>query len=148
MKRRIIGCGNPDRGDDAAGVLAARRLRELGLDAVEHTGDGAALLEAWKDAAEVILVDAAVTGAAAGTIHVWHGKKAPVEAGTLRCSTHHFGVGEALRLAATLGRLPEKLTIYGIEGKAFGVGTEPSGEVAAAVKEVVRRIAEEVKRAG
>ena len=148
MKRRIIGCGNPDRGDDAAGVLVARRLQEMGCQAIEYTGDGTGLLEVWMDAAEVFLIDAVVTGAAAGAIHVWDGHKAPVEAGTLRCSTHHFGVGEALRLATALGRLPEKLTIYGIEGKAFGVGTEPSGEVVAAVKEVARRIAEEVKRDG
>ena len=37
----ILGCGNPDRSDDAAGVLVVRRLRELGIHADEFGGDGA-----------------------------------------------------------------------------------------------------------
>jgi len=41
---RIIGCGNLDRGDDAAGLLVARRLRALGVEAAEHSGEGLTLL--------------------------------------------------------------------------------------------------------
>ncbi len=41
----IIGCGNSDRSDDAAGLLVARRLRELGIDARELSGDMLGLLD-------------------------------------------------------------------------------------------------------
>jgi Ni,Fe-hydrogenase maturation factor len=42
VEYRIIGCGNAERGDDAAGLLLVRRLRELGVDAHEHSGEGRA----------------------------------------------------------------------------------------------------------
>lgn len=143
MKRRIIGCGNPDRGDDAAGLLVARRLRELGWEAVEYTGEGTGLLDLLEDAAEVVLVDAAVTGSPAGTIHVWDAPGALPHWEALGGSTHHFGIAEGLRLAASLGRLPEKLRVYGIEGQEFGLGEAPSPEVVQAAEEVARRIAAE-----
>ena len=43
----VIGCGNTDRGDDGAGILVARQLRTLGLNAIEHCGDGPPLIELW-----------------------------------------------------------------------------------------------------
>ncbi len=141
MKRLIIGCGNPDRGDDAAGLLAARRLRELGCQAVEYTGEGTGLLDFFEGTAEVVLVDAAVTGAAPGTVHVWESPSALPQREMLGGSTHHFGIAEGLRLAAALGCLPQKLVIYGIEGRSFGIGEAPSPEVIRAVEEVARRIA-------
>jgi hydrogenase maturation protease len=141
VKRLIIGCGNPDRGDDAAGLLAVRRLRELGCEAVEYTGEGTGLLDFFEGAAEVVLVDAAVTGAAPGAIHVWDSAEALPEWAALGASSHHFGIAQGLRLAAALGCLPEKLVIYGIEGRSFGIGEAPSPEVIRAVEEVARRIA-------
>ena len=44
MALLIIGCGNFDRGDDAAGLLVARRLHALGVDTlhieiIEHSGE-------------------------------------------------------------------------------------------------------------
>ena len=59
----IIGCGNRDRGDDGAGILVAERLRELGIEANTRSGEAVDLIEAWKSADDVIVVDAVVTGA-------------------------------------------------------------------------------------
>lgn len=143
MRRLIVGCGNPDRGDDAAGLLAARRLNELGCEAIEYTGDGVGLLELFEGAVDVVLIDAAVTGAAAGTVHVWDGRDALPGWEATGGSTHHFGVAEGLRLAAALGRLPERVLVYGIEGRNFGLGDAPSPEVLRAVEELARRIASE-----
>jgi len=53
--RLVLGCGNPDRGDDAAGRLVARRLGELGIEARENSGDALALLDAWQGADEVVV---------------------------------------------------------------------------------------------
>lgn len=143
MRRLIIGCGNPDRGDDAAGLLVARRLGEFGCEAVEHTGEGVALLDLFEQAADVVIVDAAVTGAPAGTIHVWDAKGTLPGWEAAGGSTHHFGIAEGLRLAAALGRLPERVLVYGIEGRNFGLGDAPSPEVLRAVEELARRIASE-----
>ncbi|HOK45637.1 MAG TPA: hydrogenase maturation protease [Bryobacteraceae bacterium] len=144
-KPLIIGCGNPDRGDDAAGLLVVKRLRSMGIAAEEHSGEGLALMEAWSGAGSVILIDAVVTGAAPGAISVWDARTAPVSRGAFRASTHSFGAAEAVELARALDRLPASLTIYGIEGKNFERGARPAPEVLAAVEEVAQRIAEQVQ---
>lgn len=145
MRALIIGCGNPDRGDDAAGILVARRLRAKGVEALEQTGDGADLMEAWSGHDRVVIVDAVVTGRSAGTITAWDGKSAPVIGDRHRGSTHGFGVAEAVRLARALDRLPQTLTIYGIEGRQFGLSRAPSPEVVAAAERLARHIADEAE---
>lgn len=143
----IIGCGNADRGDDGAGLLVARRLRALGLDAREQSGDAAGLLEIWKSVPAgrpVIVVDAVVTGSPVGSIFRWDASGAALSVGSPGGSTHGLGVAEAVELARVMGRLPQDLLIYGIEGVRFEPGAEPSPEVLRAVGELVERIAQEV----
>lgn len=145
----VIGCGTFDRADDAAGLLVARRLRELGVDAREQSGEAPALMESWKDAGAdrgVILIDAVVTGAPSGTITVWDARSAPVTGDFFRCSTHSFGVAEAIELAKILDLLPPQVLIYGIEARQFETGTSPSIEVLRAIEELAGRIAEEVSQ--
>ena len=137
----IIGVGNPDRSDDAAGLLVARRLRELGIDAQEHTGDPLALIDAWDEAGEAILIDTVVTGASPGTITKWDAADTPLLPDPFCCSTHGFGVAEAVEIARRLGRLPARLLIYGIEGASFEIGGALSVEVVAAVERVAEEIA-------
>jgi hydrogenase maturation protease len=148
VRTLVIGCGNADRGDDAAGLLVAGRLQSLGIDAREHAGDGLALLESWSQAESVIIVDAVISGASEGAISVWDARTAPVARDVFRASSHAFGVAEAVELGRALGRLPPSLTIYGIEARQFELGSPPSLEVLAAVEEVASRIAKEVHSAG
>ena len=103
---RIIGIGNPDRGDDAAGLVAARRLGGL-----EHNGDALSLIDAWDGADDVLLIDAVVTGASPGTLHCWDARHLPLEAVGLRVSTHAFSIIDAIRLAESTNRLPRKLVV-------------------------------------
>ena len=141
----ILGCGNRQRGDDAAGILAVERLRALGIAAEVCAGEPSALMEAWSGvdrADDVIVIDAVVTGAPVGTVHVWDGQRLPAFA-TATGSTHGFGVAQAIELARVLDRLPACLRVYGIEGKRFEIGSEVSPEVEQAVEEVVQRIAGE-----
>jgi hydrogenase maturation protease len=141
----IIGVGNPDRSDDAAGLLVAQRLRELGIDAQEHTGDPLALIDAWDGAGEAILIDTVVSGAAPGMMTKWDAAKTPLPADQFCCSTHAFGIAEAVEIARSLGRLPRRLVIYGIEGASFELGGAPSVEVVAAVGRVAQEIARSVQ---
>lgn len=137
----IIGCGNSDRGDDGAGILVARRLRELGLDALEHSGDGLALMELWSSDDEVILVDAMLSGANPGTVSTWDAIAHPLCAESYRCSTHAFGPREAIELARALDRLPARIQIYGIEAAGCEPGDAPCREVLEAVERVAGQIA-------
>ncbi len=142
----VIGVGHPDGGDDAAGLLVARRLRALGLRAIELPGEAAGLMEAWEGEQDVILADATLTGAPAGSIRIWDACSAPLRRESFRCSTHGMGVAEAVELARVLGRLPARMRIYGIEGRRFDPGAELSPEVAAAIDEAVRQILQEAER--
>jgi len=137
----ILACGNRDRADDAAGILVAERLRELGIDAKECAGEASDLMEAWSAANDVIVIDCVMTGAPGGTVHLWDASHPLVVKSS--SSTHGFGLGEAIELARSLGRLPARLRIYGIEGKNFEIGGAVSAEVARGVAEVVHKIAAE-----
>jgi hydrogenase maturation protease len=138
----VIGCGNVERGDDAAGLLVVRRLRDLGVEAYEQTGESLALIDSWRGAEDVILVDAVVTGQAAGEITIWDARSAPLVGDYLRCSTHAFGVVEAIELARLFDWLPSRLLIYGIEGKQFSPGSQPSPALLQAVERVSEQIAQ------
>ncbi len=126
----ILCFGNADRGDDAAGVLVARRLSL-------PVSEPAAILEMSADA-HVILVDTVVTGSAPGTIHTWEASARPLSREPFRCSTHSLGVADTIELARALGRLPQRVTIYGIEGAQFEPGAAPLPAVAVAVDQLVR----------
>ena len=139
---RIIGCGNSDRGDDGAGILVARRLRELGFDAIEHSGDGLALIELWHGSDDVILVDAVQSGGEPGAVTVWDPVSQALPTQECRSSTHVLGPAEAIEIGRAVGRLPERIRIYGIEAASFEPGAQPSEAVLVAVDAVVRELAQ------
>jgi hydrogenase maturation protease len=146
-KLLVIGVGNAYRGDDAAGLLVARRLSEVspaGVTILEHAGDGPSLIELWRDARHVILVDAANGGAGVGEIRRFDAGRQPLPAGLFHCSSHALGPVEAIELARVLGRLPERIVVYAIAGRVFDPGGGPCPEVEAAVREVVRRVLAEL----
>lgn len=136
---KIIGCGNRDRGDDQAGLLVSERLRELGLDAETYAGDPLSLFQRWSAYDNVIVVDAILTGAPAGTVRVWD-RELPHVSGGLVVSSHGFDIGKGIELAQALNRLPARLRVYGIEGRQFDQGAGISPEVERAVESVVRQI--------
>jgi hydrogenase maturation protease len=135
----IIGCGNRDRGDDGAGILVAERLRELGRAADTRIAEPVDLIETWKGADDVIVVDATVTGAPIGSLQMWDGRHQFVSIRT-NTSTHGLRVAEAIELACVLDQLPTRLRVYGIEGRRFELGAKISPEVRLTVEEFVRRI--------
>jgi len=138
----VIGCGNRDRGDDGAGVMVAERVRELGVEAEICTGEALALIETWNGIDDVVVVDAVVTGAPAGKVWLWEGAEVNVER-SVSVSTHGFGVAEAIKLARLLDRLPNRLRVFGIEGRRFDVGASASPDVVRAVEELAKQIAGE-----
>jgi hydrogenase maturation protease len=146
----VIGVGNPMRGDDAVGRLLARRLRELALPDVavhEESGEGTALIEAWRNAGAVILIDAAQSGAAPGTIRRIDASQTPVPSRFFHYSTHAFSVAEAVELARALHQLPPRIILYSIEGRDFNAGGELSPEVAASFDELLSRVRKELRAA-
>ena len=107
-----------------------------GIDCLALSGEGAELMDAWRSADRVVLVDAASSGAAPGTIHRFDAAATTVPSGLFHYSSHQFSVAEAIELGRILGRLPARMTIYGIEGRDFSYGERLSPEVAAAAEGV------------
>lgn len=145
--RLVLGIGNADRGDDAAGCVVARRLRgQLPADVAigEHDGELTGLLARLAGVREAILVDACSAGSAPGTVRRFDVQAAPLPALQLRTSTHAIGLGDVLELARAMGELPPRCIVYAIEGAAFATGAPLSAPVAAAVDDVAGRIRTEL----
>lgn len=138
----IIGCGNRDRGDDAAGLLVVDRLQQMGISAVAFTGDSLGLIEQWNTESEVLLIDAVVTHAPSGSVHVFDVGQASMGQHPAT-STHGLGVAEAIGLARQLGRLPRRMRLYCIEGHSFDVGSGVSPLVVEAAETIALQIANE-----
>jgi len=144
---RVIGVGNDLRGDDAAGLLVARKVAELQPDHEVHesSGDPALLMERLEGNAKTVLVDAVDSGGAPGEIHRLEAHAAPLPTDYFHCSTHAFGIAEAIELARNLDRLPPEVVVYGIEGRNFQAGQTMSPEVEAAIATVAQRILREAE---
>lgn len=100
------------------------------------------LIELWEGEPDVTVIDAMVSGAEPGTITRFNGLSDRVPAGSFP-STHSFGLAESLELARLLGRLPARLTIYGIEASSFGHGEPLSPVVREAVETLAAALTEE-----
>ncbi len=143
----VIGVGNEFRGDDAAGIIVAQRLGEMkipGVTAIEQSGEGADLMAAWEGQESVFLVDAAQSGVEQGTIHRFEAHAGRLPADSLSFSSHAFGVVEAVELARSLGQLPSKLVVYGIEGRSFNLSDGVSSSVQQSINKVIKMILQEI----
>ena len=141
----IVGIGNIFRRDDGAGIEVVRRLaaRDLeGAELKEESGEGASLMEAWRGYRSVILVDAVSSGFPAGALHFLNPLEKKVPSEFFHYSTHAFSVAESVEMARALEILPERMWIYGIEGKDFGSGEGLTAEIERSVREVVRILEE------
>ncbi len=150
MQSMVIGVGNSYRRDDGAGVRVARAVGAAqlpGVSAIEASGEGAALLEAWSGAADVVVIDAVHSGAAPGTVVRFTLPGDEIPTGYFHYSTHAFSVAEAVALGRELDLLPARLTVIGIEGEDFGSGEGLSAEVEAAVARVVGELLRELHTA-
>ena len=143
----VVAIGNPDRGDDGFGPAVAQRLRGRvppTVRVLERSGDALALIEDWNSSPPVIIVDAMTPITKPGRVHRLDLTHSPLPVGCSPRSSHAFGVAETVELARSLGRLPQCLLAYVVEGEQFGTGAPLSLVVAEAVGDVAERIASEV----
>ena len=146
-KALVIGIGNLMRGDDGAGPAVARLLWAMlppDIDVIEHTGEGTSLMDLWRGVERVILIDATRSGSAPGTIHRVDVIDGPLPTSLFPCSTHGFGVAEAVKMARALHELPPQFVIYGIEAEQFAEGSGLSASLSAAIEAVAEQIVRDV----
>ncbi len=149
---RVIGIGNAWAGDDTVGIAVTRHLKTQnlkGVDIIEAGLIGLNVLDLMDGAEHVILIDAVQSDQSPGTIHRL---EIPgdlqfvmkVSWGSSTASTHSFGLGEALALGNTLGKLPPKLTIYGVELDQVTQGESLSPPVAQTITRVATHIQQDL----
>ena len=146
VRRLVVGVGNPDRGDDGAGLLVARMLRDRlppDVRIEERLGGAAELIELLREADQAVLIDAMVSGAPAGTIRRFDCAVGDVAPGRGQASSHGLGVAEAVGLASALSCLPAVCLIYGVEAAEFSPGSDMSDAVVDGAEAVADRIAAE-----
>ena len=148
MTTLVVGCGNADRGDDGVGLAVARSVEAAGVPGVRvvaGASDPASLMELWAGMDQVVVVDAASSGSAPGTVRRLDPTVEPVPARPA-VSSHALGPAEAVELARALGRLPARIVLYAIEAQDCAHGSPLSPAVAASAPVVVAEILARVRQ--
>ena len=131
----ILGLGNPYMRDDAVGIFVARELKKmkLGRRVVVHESHTleASLIWQFRDAASLVVVDAAKSGAPPGTVSKF--AVAPKRSQTTGIpSLHELQLHDLIDLAGTeLISVP--VTVVAIEPKDCSAGEGLTEEVKAAI---------------
>ncbi|SDH87107.1 hydrogenase maturation protease [Roseospirillum parvum] len=143
----VLGVGHPDRGDDALGhrLVAHLEGRLPGVEVVAHHGEGLGLIALWEDRQTVVLVDAAQSGAAPGTLHRLDSADGsllnPLAGRLFATNSHAFGVAQAIHTAAVLKRLPGRLVVLAVEAADLTLGHGLSAPVAAMMPPLAEAVA-------
>ncbi|MBF8293954.1 MAG: hypothetical protein HW389_499 [Bacteroidetes bacterium] len=151
MKTVVVGIGNDFRGDDGAGLAAARALMKLALPdvgIVELNGEVTRLLDSLQHCDTAIVIDAVQSQVPPGTIHRLDASQNPLPGSRNKRSTHGISLGSVLELARAQGGFPRRVLIYGIEGASFEHGRTLTPQVEKAVERLVQEIAEDLRDAG
>ena len=83
-----------------------------------------------------------VTGRRPSSVFTLDGLAAPLATRPRMGSSHALGVAEAIALSRTLGWLPRRLTLYGIEARRFELGEPPSKSVIRAIERTALKVYE------
>ena len=105
-------------------------------------------MAAWEGRDRVVLIDAMRSGSPPGTVRRFDAGRGDLPDGAFACSSHLYGPAEAVALARSLGRLPESLVVYGVEGADFTLGAGLSPEVASALDALIDELLAAWSRGG
>ncbi|HEX2912947.1 MAG TPA: hydrogenase maturation protease [Chloroflexia bacterium] len=148
-KTLFIGIGNEWRSDDGVGLALARLLRQAAppnVTVLESSGEGASLLALMEGAERVYLADALCSKQPPGTIQRFDLHSLNLSLDKLNCSSHLFGLAEALEVGRALNCLPAFLIFYGIEGQDFSYGQGLTPAVESALTTASQQILAEIKQ--
>jgi len=141
---RVIGLGNPLRGDDGIGCRVVSELEQLPLpddiDLVDGGTGGLNIISLFEGARGLLLVDAVDMGGSPGTIIRLdkHQLLAGAE-GQERIDAHGNNLCQMLQLADALGMLAE-LVFFGVQIGRADYETGLSEAVAAALPELLDQV--------
>jgi hydrogenase maturation protease len=147
----ILGIGNVLMGDEGIGVHVVRHLMNMppdgrslpeGVTCLDGGTGSFNLLEPMQQARKIILIDATIDGAPAGTVRRLRPRFSKDYPRTL--TAHDIGLKDLLDAFYLLGN-PLEVILFAVSIASLQeVGTELSPEIAAVVPQVARRVMEEV----
>ena len=141
----VVGCGNPNRGEDGAGPAVVRALRARGLQGaklLDAGTDGMAAMFAARGCTRLGLVDACRSGSEPGALFEVPGEMLEARHPP-SFNLHDFRWEHALFAGRKMygADFPRDVTVFLIEAQTLDYGTELSEPVAATVGKVAERIA-------
>ncbi|HDS29986.1 MAG TPA: hydrogenase maturation protease [Firmicutes bacterium] len=151
MKIIVLGLGNELICDDGVGIFAARILTDKlrgveGVDVIETSVHGIALMDFFIDYDKAILIDAITTGKhPPGTILELG--KSDFRA-VMAPSPHYSGLPEMLAIARELEiDFPDEFVVFAVEaGDVLSMGEPMTHEVESALPEVCGRVCTMVEK--
>lgn len=148
----ILGLGNVLLTDDGVGPAAVERLQQQyvapdGALVVDGGTLGLSLLSYIEDAHTVILVDAVMADAPAGTLVRMEGDAVGPAVAT-RLSPHQVGVADLLEGAAWHDRTPDRIVLLGVVPSSIELGFGVTEPVASAMDELIDLVVREAGELG
>lgn len=144
----VVCIGNELVADDAAGYLVYGKL--AGIEArLEYLGvAGIDLLGLLEGETDLVVVDAVQLGAPPGTVHVLDWQELPSCGQAI--SGHGVGLRESIEIGRFLfpDRVPERVTLVGIEGRCFNRMREHMTSAVAKAIEPAAAVVRELVRGG
>ncbi|MBS0250053.1 MAG: hydrogenase maturation protease [Proteobacteria bacterium] len=145
----VIGCGNANRMDDAAGMEVIRLLQQRNdihfredVRLLDAGTDGMSVMYAARGCNTLIIIDSSRTGSAPGSIFEVPGRELETEH-TPSLNLHDFRWDHALFAGRQLYReqFPSDVTVYLIEANDLNLGIGLSPEVTSAASRVADLVA-------
>jgi hydrogenase maturation protease len=144
---RIIGVGNLLLKDEGVGVQVAQELQKRTLPAGVEVCDGGVggigLLDYFREASKLLLIDAADMGLKPGAVMRFTPREVKDPGSGVKFSTHDLGLAEVLKLAQALGHCPE-VVIIGIQPQEISWGAELSPPIQASLPRVLEMVMREI----
>ena len=144
----VIGCGNPNRSDDGAGVAVIQALRESAalrertdVRLLDAGTDGMAVMFAARGCATLIVIDSCKTGGEPGALFEVPGAEleAPHQPSL---NLHDFRWDHALHAGRRIfgDQFPRDVVVLLVEAGSLALGVGLSDPVAAASRRVCSRV--------
>lgn len=143
-KIKVIAVGNDLYGDDGVGHSVIEILEQMpemsNVELIDGATDALGLIDHFEDNSHIILVDAAQMSEEPGTVKVFSKDEVRLKIKMDHLTVHGISLAETFDIAKAVDKLPEKITIIGIEPKNIGISEELSDIVKQSIPNVISQI--------
>jgi len=149
----IIGCGNPNRKDDAAGIYVAQELLKYqsehnfpNVNVYDSGTSGMDVMFKARGSDALIIIDANISNSEAGTLFIVPGEElANIPEPSF--NLHDFRWDNAIYAGKQIYKeeFPEDINVYLIEAESVEMGIGMSDSVTATADKVIEKIKERIK---